>query len=447
MLLLVLLLGYVMNVGRQVDSKIRMQNAADAAAFSGGLMLARGMNVLAFTNHLMCDVFALTAFMREAYYRNSYEYFRPDSPYTQDQTILGAWDKAGELLSRAPLPKFRLLGQAIRLKVPLEQELVNAYSAWAYTASVQILPTLEMILAEELIPQYQRAAVVVFPELAQVAAREMARLNSAAGGREAIMEAVLWRTDVEPVGGAIEWVDRTLPVVDPLENPQFFSDARTEREELARHYLRYWNSVSLRFFDREAKMCQFARLWRSFTCGYLDSLLNAEYPDRNLPMLLRPGSGSRLELENDYTFVAVVYRPRLPELASSVFRNPLGSDSIAYAAVRLFVPERRLVWWRTSDGREELGGVPGDFIIIDPEEPPSGPPQPGRWEVRREPGALSVWNLFNQRWWAQLVPATCDSLAAILQAPPPLTQGWAGQFQPPYWPGVDTRDLLHLSTH
>jgi len=64
-LLLVMLLGMVMNVGRTVDDKIRMQNAADSAAYSGGLVLARGMNTLAFTNHMLCDAFALTAFLRE----------------------------------------------------------------------------------------------------------------------------------------------------------------------------------------------------------------------------------------------------------------------------------------------------------------------------------------------------------------------------------------------
>ena len=56
----------VMNVGRHVDGKLRMQNAADSAAYSGGVVLARGMNTLAFTNHLLCDVFAVTAILREA---------------------------------------------------------------------------------------------------------------------------------------------------------------------------------------------------------------------------------------------------------------------------------------------------------------------------------------------------------------------------------------------
>ena len=76
---LTMLLGMVMNVGRQVDGKIRMQNAADAAAYSGGVTLARGMNTLAFTNHLLCDVFANTALLREARDRNSESYVPSDS--------------------------------------------------------------------------------------------------------------------------------------------------------------------------------------------------------------------------------------------------------------------------------------------------------------------------------------------------------------------------------
>lgn len=70
-MLLTMLLGMVMNVGRHVDGKLRMQNAADAAAYSGGVVIARGMNTLAFTNHLLCDVFAVTAFLREARDRNA----------------------------------------------------------------------------------------------------------------------------------------------------------------------------------------------------------------------------------------------------------------------------------------------------------------------------------------------------------------------------------------
>ena len=41
-LFLAMLLGMVMNVGRHVDGKLRMQNAADAAAYSGGVVLGAG---------------------------------------------------------------------------------------------------------------------------------------------------------------------------------------------------------------------------------------------------------------------------------------------------------------------------------------------------------------------------------------------------------------------
>src|SRR5262245_23198502 len=61
---LTLLLGMVINAGRQVDEKIRLQNAADAAAYSGGAVMARGLNALAFSNHLEAEVFALVAYMR-----------------------------------------------------------------------------------------------------------------------------------------------------------------------------------------------------------------------------------------------------------------------------------------------------------------------------------------------------------------------------------------------
>ena len=71
LLALVILLGMVMNTGQQVDQKIKMQNAADAATYSGGVVLARNMNSLAFTNQLLSEVFALTAFMREAQARRA----------------------------------------------------------------------------------------------------------------------------------------------------------------------------------------------------------------------------------------------------------------------------------------------------------------------------------------------------------------------------------------
>ena len=69
-----MILGMVMNVGRQIDGKIRIQNAADAAAYSGGVAVARGMNTLAFTNNLLCEVFSMTAPMREAQEQNAQKF-------------------------------------------------------------------------------------------------------------------------------------------------------------------------------------------------------------------------------------------------------------------------------------------------------------------------------------------------------------------------------------
>ena len=64
-LMLAFLLGMILNVCSHADGKIRMQYSADAATYSSGIVMARGMNSLAFTNHLLCDIFALTAFLRE----------------------------------------------------------------------------------------------------------------------------------------------------------------------------------------------------------------------------------------------------------------------------------------------------------------------------------------------------------------------------------------------
>ena len=52
LVMLTMLLGMILNVGEQMDDKIKLQNAADAATYSGSLVLTRGMNTLAFTNHL-----------------------------------------------------------------------------------------------------------------------------------------------------------------------------------------------------------------------------------------------------------------------------------------------------------------------------------------------------------------------------------------------------------
>ena len=206
-LVLAMLLGMVMNVGRQVDGKIRMQNAADEAAYSGGVVLARGMNTLVFTNRMLCDVFAVTAIMREARDQNSAS-FVPKS--------LAAWNNIGKKFQKAQFPKFKALGQAIVQKTPLEQAMVTAYTNWAVAASAEILPLMEEILKDHLITQYQAAVVVAFPDIAQEAAAAVAQQEGTPDFGRKTMLAALWRCSGQPVGGdSSDPATRTLPVVDP----------------------------------------------------------------------------------------------------------------------------------------------------------------------------------------------------------------------------------------
>ena len=117
MLVFTMLLMLLFNVAKQFDDKVRMQNAADAAAYSGGSVLARGMNAIAFSNHLEADVFAVTAFLREAKERNAEKYV-PE--------ILAKWVEISGRFSSAQFPKFPPVAPAIAAKVPLEQQFVTA---------------------------------------------------------------------------------------------------------------------------------------------------------------------------------------------------------------------------------------------------------------------------------------------------------------------------------
>ena len=475
-LLLVMLLGMLMNVGRHVDGKIRLQNAADASAYSGGVVLTRGMNTLAFTNHLLSDVFALTAFMREA---------RDGNSARQAPRILAAWNTAGQLLASSGFPKFDDLGRAIQAKVPLEQDLVTSFSLWAAASSEQTLPVLEEILSQQMIPEFQRAVVAAYPNIAQQAAMEIANRNGDPERGRGPMLGVLWRTSAVPVGGEFEYFDRSLPVVDPEMEAASVSDsyvrrARSRRRHYAELYLgvngrgggwrwhhgnwhaRSWNDEALVFFDREAKMSQFGSLWRSFTCGYLERLLEQEYPYTNLPHLMRqrsPGCGcgddvspvstNNAYLQQNFTFLAVSYWRELPQCLPGLFRNPTQSDSLAYAEVRMFIPRRRLQWYSTGPGRslpDPLGNIGGQFPEIAGNEP--GDPGDGtvRWYVGRQ-SVPTHWDLFNQHWTCQLVPTAQASLATILQTPPPIVAFAEQDIRLPNLGDTDTDDLLEISPH
>ncbi|HVA48563.1 MAG TPA: pilus assembly protein TadG-related protein [Pirellulales bacterium] len=424
LLLLTMLLGMVMNVGRQVDRKVRMQNAADAATYSGGVMLARGMNSLAFTNHLICDVFALTAYMREA---------RDRSSATLAPDALAAWAAMAPWLAASPFPKFSALGTATALKVPMEAEMVRSFTEWSSAASAMILPVLEEILAQELIPKYQRALVATMPQVAQMTAREIARQHGLLDGGRGDCLATLWRTTGQALGttydGPGAWMMRTLPVVDPISDlpgGDYFVISTQQRHALAHQYLDAWNKETLQGFDSEGQMSQFANFWRGFTCGKLDWLLDVENTAQNMLFVIRTPVESiadrQSHLEREFTWVGIGYRPQLRQTLPGLYRNPLVADDMAYAQVTMFIPRPRLVQYEPGlpPPGGLYGGVPGDT---------GPPPAPGEaasalggnrqiWWVRWQNRPRS-WDLLNQNWTVALVPATSASLGPLLSMPPP----------------------------
>jgi hypothetical protein len=181
---------------------------------------------------------------------------------------------------------------------------------------------MEDILQQELIPEFQRAVIRAFPEIAQRATMEVARRNGQ-GGRSAL-RGVLWRTSVVPTGGrGDDAFDRTMPVIDPVgdivpNQAQYMATARRQRKAMCRKHLDEWNYYAMWFFDHEAKMCRFGGLWRSFTCGYLNQLLEQEYPSTNLPCVIRTEKNNVSDavehLDRDFTFIGVAYRNKLPEM-------------------------------------------------------------------------------------------------------------------------------------
>jgi len=466
--MLIMLLGMVMNAGRQVDDKIRMQNAADAAAYSGGVVIARGMNTLAFTNHLLFDVCALTALLREARDRNAEQYV-PE--------VLAAWENVAPQFSGSGFEKFEKLSQAIPPKVPLEQDLVTTFGDWGVAASELILPVLEEVLIQQMIPQFQQAVVWAYPVMAQEAAMLSAQRNGPATNNRGPMLGALWRTDGQLVGGSIEMsFDRSLHVVDPVgdvlfDQATYMDRARTQREKHSERYLGIrhrrwyhaggwrawsWNDELLWMFDNEAKMGRFGTLWRGFTCGYLHELLEQEYPNTNLPMLIATEQDeigdSNEHLERHFTFLGVVYREKLSHFVPGVFRNPVNSDAVAYATVRVFIPRSRLVWhyWQPVAPLKTIGGMPGHPAEL-PEDDSGADEEEeeveGHWVVGRQSWVREQWSLLNQHWTAQLVPTTQANLAQTLQTPPPLPEFAEQEIHLPNLGGLSTEEIGRISTH
>jgi hypothetical protein len=254
-------------------------------------------------------------------------------------------------------------------------------------------------------------------------------------------------------------------------------DAVDQRFRLAHRYLRRWNDESLPLFDNYVKMSQFGGLWRIFTGGHLQKLLERDYPDTNLPWQVK----TRLDrvgnlndhLERNYMFVGVVYRKRMTDEMPGVFRNPVARDSQAYAQAMVFVPRRRLIkaWVGprgiiTPGSGPPVTGVPGQGLGVPgppsvlglpppPAPPPPPPTPPGSDEEVEEYRAVILrqdaryhpehWTLINQNWTAQLVPATCRKIPSILSDQPYGLD--MPQFDTPDLTEIESDDFLWLSNH
>jgi len=442
-----MLLGMVMNVGRQVDGKIRLQNAADAAAYSGGLVLARGMNSLAFSNHLLSEVFAMTAFLREA---------RDNRAKNYVPEILAAWRNVATVFQRAGFAKFRRLGEAIPEKTRAEQRLVDAFSNWVEALAGNgrdggALWQMETILAGQAIPNYQRLLIQNLPETARRAANAAAAQNGLPDYGRGPMAGALWQAET-----ASPLADNFLALlIDPNA-----SNAIEARNQKAGEYLGMWNQWVLRDFDRFARMSQFAVLWRGFSCGRLQQL-ESEYADSNYPILFDssiqvdfgfvPDPYKKAEeyeeaLDRHFAFVGAAYWGRVPATGFPwLFRNPIESDALAFAQVRVFVPANRLVWVADPPSPMPMspsGGTPG---YARPGDDGSGGAV--AWRPDRQPGVSTTWDLWNQHWTCQLVPARHRNIREILEKTPPGLDLNGRAFAPPNLTGVTTQDMERISFH
>lgn len=534
-----ILLVLIMNVGRQIDDKLRMQNAADAAAYSGGVVVARGMNALAFCNHLECEVFALVAYMREARDRHS-DQFIP--------RILAAWNEAGQRFERAGsqsgFDKFRDMGTAIVQKVPVEQQMANAFSAMAYNQSRMTLPIFESILMGPnadptltgggydhdpeggYIPRFQRAILQTIPTIALAAADGISQRYGERTERQhnnVPLRSLVWKMDAEPVALANEFdpSQRTLPAVDPSpsgfdyamlipEQDCYRAISRRLRDDWAHHYLEEWITIwQSPYFEwphdadpadgaTTAKMSNYINLFRVFACAHLDNLLNYEFPDTNLPFVLRdpprypdscwvitdpddppppcppPQPLDPQQQLRDYRLVGTSYWTHLSTMFPGLYHNPISrngrSYAVTFAETAVFLPRGRFVspWTCTSqcvgtdNNRRFFTTCCGNCFDEAPGEwdrytlsvtSPSDVyyqffdgPRAASFPARRE--RFGHWDLFNQNWSVKLVPASSATVLDVLpQHPSNFLSGYLSNLQPPNAQNMGLFEFWSLSQH
>ena len=253
--MLTLLLGMIFNMGKQIDEKLRMQNAADAATYSSTRTLTRGMNAIAYSNHLLCEVFAITAYMRII--NDDIEEGQPLESTQAAREALLKWQEVAEVLERegraANIIKFEALGAALQRKIPLEEEVVTRYDEFIRAHSWQSLEVFEYILRGDgvvdyyasgkdpyvgippqggLITEFQRSVMMNTPMLAQSVAEEVVRRHTEGQAEKHFgfePTVYLFRardglTMQEAQSFETLARDRTLPVIDPTPANPYYQD-------------------------------------------------------------------------------------------------------------------------------------------------------------------------------------------------------------------------------
>ncbi|MDG2207348.1 MAG: hypothetical protein P8K78_05540 [Pirellulales bacterium] len=492
-LFLAFMLAMMLNVCLQADGKIRMQNSADAATYSSGVIMARGMNSLAFTNHLLCDVFALTAFLREGQNNDAAQLA---------QEILNAWESTAPEFADADawsetspwrgeyshVPHVNetnfdnpALDAAIAEMVPIQRQMVAHFSEWALAFSSEVLPTLEKILEQQLIPEYQRALTATIGDMVQQSALEMSMRHGGNTNRHrGEMGAAVWRTDASlfrsaasarytpPVG---------LPVVDASTDQGrgfYYQVALRQRKQLAETYLNQWNNEKLEQFDGIGLMSQFANLWRGFAKGELRDLL-AEHQETNLLHVIwtppemhltqSDGPGVKINfrsadirptisfawdsnkrnafLRQQYMFIGTVYWQPRPPFLPNLFTNPLAGDRVNFAQGMLHLPVPRLAMGYSECCETveptHFGEAPYSRTRV----------THGGNDYGRNNYGIS-WNLLNQNWQFKLVPAY-HGVARVLAQPEGQWSDESGgngkPYEPPHLGELSDADIGMINMH
>jgi hypothetical protein len=217
-------------------------------------------------------------------------------------------------------------------------------------------------------------------------------------------------------------LNRTLPVIDPALDGSDWARlpdlgdrqtvARVRRLEMATQALRtLYNGLP-------APRRQDASLLGDAT-RFLNRLLEVEYPNTNLPMLLRSEGAS--DTWRDYSVLGTVHRAYDREHGPRLYVNRVSqqSDAVTFAQAEFFLPRPR---YRCCPWAEET--PTGVVNHTDP------------WP--------RDWNSFSQTWTVRLVPADETAALTILQTPPPSP---ATGMRPPTLNGVMPLDIERVNTH